>query len=50
MSNIIDGVDIFDMPEQLSHVTKDICDSLIRSLFAPESQTVSVIRPEKEKK
>ena len=45
LSNIVDGVDAFDLPDALANVTKEECDSLICKLFREEARTVSVIRP-----
>lgn len=47
LSNIVDGVDAFDLPEALARVTKDECDELIKRLFRDEARTVSVVRPKK---
>lgn len=47
LSNIVDGVDAFDLPEALAGVTKEECDSLIIKLFNDEARTVSVIKPKK---
>ena len=45
LSNIVDGVDAFDLPETLAQVTKEECDALISNLFRDEARTVSVIKP-----
>jgi len=45
LSNIVDGVDAFDLPETLAQVTKEECDTLIHKLFRDEARTISVIKP-----
>lgn len=45
LSNIVDGVDAFDLPEALAQVTKKECDTLIHKLFRDEARTISVIKP-----
>ena len=45
LSNIVDGVDAFDLPGALAGVTKEECDLLIKRLFRDEARTVSVIKP-----
>ena len=47
LSNIVDGVDAFDLPEALAELSKEECDALVRRLFREEARTVSVIKPKK---
>lgn len=49
LTNIVDDVDAFDLPDALASVTKEGCDALLRAMMRDEARTVSVIKPREQK-
>jgi len=45
ISNLFDGVDLFDVPAVVAAITVDDVNNLVREIFSPERYAIAMVKP-----